>query len=71
VKEMREIEKQAHLFERLEKTFDAFILENELSRISVLGSIDALKLKIVKHWEAQDCIDTQPEEDENDEELVD
>ena len=66
MKEMREIEKQAHLIERLEKTYDGFILENNVSRISVLGAIKALELKVITSWQAQDVIPDDSGEEEDD-----
>jgi len=55
-KSMTEQEKQAHLLERLEKSYDSFVQEYEVSRITVLGAIAALKLKIITFWQAQDVI---------------
>ena len=65
MREMKEIEKQAHLLERLEKSFDTFVQEYDLSRISVLGAIEALKLKIITSWQSQDIIPDETEEEED------
>lgn len=60
---MTELEKQAHLLERLEKCYDTFEQEYEVSRMSVLGALLALMLKIITNWQASDIIDTNNEED--------
>lgn len=62
-KEMNELEKQAHLLERLEGAYDTFEQEYDVSRITVLGAIFALVLRIITHWQASDIIET-PEEDD-------
>jgi len=66
-KEMEETEKQAHLVERLEKMWDNYVQEYDISRISFLGAMAAFMLKTVESWKTDDMFDGGEDVDEDDE----
>jgi len=63
-KAMTEQEKQAHLFERLEKLYENFVAEYDLSRISWIGTLESFKLKMLRDWEILGAFGSEDEDDE-------
>jgi len=65
-KEMDEIEKQAHLVERLEQMWDNYLQEYDISRISFLGAVRAFELKTIQTWKTEDMFDSGEDLEEDD-----
>ena len=63
---MTETEKQAHLFERLEKLYENYVSEYDLSRISWIGALEAFKLKMVDDWKNEGAFGIEEQEDDED-----
>jgi hypothetical protein len=64
-KEMTEIEKQGHLFERFESLYSSYVAEYDLSRISWLGAIEAFRAKMIDDWKSEGAFGAEEEDDDD------